>query len=64
MTWAKLIFSVVSELWESWRSRKPAEPSVSQRDIAIGVAAGETARQEGKRAPKLTRELEDTWPGK
>ncbi len=49
MNWAKLIFSVVSEAWEAWRSsRKPEEPVASQRDIAIGVASGEAARREGK----------------
>lgn len=73
MNWLRLLFEVAAEALTAWRSRKsePAEPTASQRDIAIGVASAETARQEGKRAPKLTREViqrrgktdEDTWPG-
>jgi len=38
------------------RKRSEPEPSASQRDIAIDVAAAETARQEGKRAKALTDE--------
>lgn len=56
MPWERLV-TFALDLWEMVKpSRKPEEPTASQRDIAIGVASAETARQEGKRAPKLTKD--------
>lgn len=55
MNWLSLLFEVAKEALTAWRTRTPAEPVASQRDIAIGVASSEAARREGKIAPTLTK---------
>lgn len=56
MPWARIV-TFALDLWDRLKpSPKVAEPTASQRDIAIGVAAGEAARREGKIAARKAKE--------